>query len=148
MYFDSLWLPSNSFLVKQTIHLLKKESLTIKQITACKTNWSPNFSHMASRQSLWVKVGVDCGGMKGGGCTVCSVAIVACSCDTVQMCVKTQAPADLASSWKASASSEVCPAFEVLECRPGYHRSESPCRVGKPALNLAPLCCSGASETD
>ncbi|KAG8008628.1 hypothetical protein GBF38_010052 [Nibea albiflora] len=66
-------------------------------------------------------------------------------CDTVQMCGKTQAPADLASSRKASASSEVRPAFEVLECRPGYHRSESPYSVGKPALNLR---CSRASETD
>lgn len=64
------------------------------------------------------------------------------------VCGKTQAPADLASSWKANASSEVGPAFEVLECRPGYHRSESPCSVGKPALNLSPLRCSRAPETD
>ena len=53
----------------------------------------------------------------GGGCTVsrvCSVAAVACSCDTVQMCGKTQAPAVLTGSWKANASSEVRPAFEVF----------------------------------
>lgn len=100
------------------------------------------------RRSVWVKVGVDRGAVGGGGrtvCRVCSVAAVACSCDTVQMCGKTQAPVDLASSWKASASSEVGPAFEVSECRPGYRGSESPRSVGKPALNL---CCSEASETD
>lgn len=153
--FDS---PVTVTVLGKTNHTLaEKAGLTIKHwwcslITrTCKTNWGPNLFHMDCRPSLWVIVGVDGRGMGGGGCTVCrvcSVAAVACSCDIVQMCGKTQAPADLASSWKANASSEVGPAFEVLECWSGYHRSESPCSVGKPALNLPRLCCSAASETD
>lgn len=93
-------------------------------------------------------MGVVRGAVGGGGCTVCrvcSVAAVACSCDTMQMCGEVHRhQLTLPAVEKASASSEVDPAFEVLECRRGYHRSELPCSVGESALNLR---CSGASDT-
>lgn len=60
-------------------------------------------SHMASTQALWVMVDVGCGVVRGRACTVCrvcNVVAVACSCDTIQMCRRTQTPVDLACSWK------------------------------------------------
>lgn len=56
-----------------------------------------------------IKVGVSVRGTGGQGLD--SVAAVACTSDFMQMCGKTQALADLVSSQKASASSEVGPTF-------------------------------------